>query len=182
MRAPRLFLAIDLDEAVRDFVEEVAARFKARGLKATVQPRDKLHVTIAFLGDVLPEKLGEFVPHLRSAAAACRRFELKLDTVGAFPNLQRARVLWVGCSAAPPLYRDCARAVRSVLSSFGWSFDEESVPHITVCRVKRPHHGLVPIEMPAPVQLPVTQIQLYESVPERGKTRYVARETMPLAR
>lgn len=176
----RLFVAIDLDEAARDLAAEAVSALEAAGLRARFEAREKLHATIAFLGKVAPERYGDVASALHEAAARSAPFEIALNVVGAFPNERRPRVIWLGTRGDCPGYAACANAVRAAYEKRGWTFEEDVVPHVTLCRLKRPAHALPQVPLSRATAVRVQALTLYESVPDGRTTRYLVREQVRL--
>src|SRR5437868_4272998 len=92
-------------------------------------------MTLLFLGQVAAER----EPALLEAAGQVQfaPFSLKLDVLDSFA---RAKVLWVGCRAAPPALGELARQLRELVGAAGFEFDRKPlVPHVTVmCDLARP--------------------------------------------
>ena len=91
----RLFVALDVREAVRDALEVVARRFEkiyrgARWVRLT-----SAHVTLKFIGEVPIER----VEHIRLALRQVHisgPVELRFAGLGFFHNARRPRVFWAG--------------------------------------------------------------------------------------
>jgi 2'-5' RNA ligase len=176
----RLFVGIALNDAVRDFAAEVCGRLTDAGLIAGFQPREKLHATVAFIGSVAPERYEAVTEAVSAAAAACRQFTIRFDSLGGFPKAAKARVLWIGCASPHALYLKCAAAVRQNLEALGFSFSDEAVAHVTLARFKTPLRGLPEIQLPAAVTQNVHELTLFESTPAGGTTRYAICNTFAL--
>ena len=175
----RLFVAIDLDEAARALAVSLQKALAEHGIPARFELAEKLHLTLAFLGKTPPEKYDPVLQALRTAAGTIAPFTVVLDCLGAFPNSRRPRLYWLGASRPQPHYTECAAAVRANFAALGWQFREEAVPHVTLCRLKRPV-GLPELRLPQTVDMEVRELTLYESVPAGPTTRYVVRECVPL--
>jgi 2'-5' RNA ligase len=96
-------------------------------------PAERLHVTLAFLGEVADA--GPVAAALREAVAGVRPFAARIAGGGAFPRAARPRVLWAGVEgdALPGLARVTRRAVRAA----GVRLERAPyVPHVTVARVR----------------------------------------------
>ncbi|MBI4055111.1 MAG: RNA 2',3'-cyclic phosphodiesterase [Elusimicrobia bacterium] len=92
----RLFVGFRVSEAFIRFAQGCQNIFKeARADVKWVEP-ENLHVTVRFLGEVPEEDRMGWSRRLRQAASLTPPFELRLDRLGAFPSLQRPRVLWIG--------------------------------------------------------------------------------------
>lgn len=169
----RLFVAIDLDDAAREYVAAAIDALRANGVDARFTPREKWHATLAFLGPVERDRRPDVVAALQTAAACCRPFDLVLNTVGAFPDRRRPRVVWVGGSAAQPAFAVCANAVREALGAAGFAFENDAVPHVTVCRLKHSATPLPAVSLKGQAVVSVHRMVLYESIPAGGGTKYV---------
>ena len=93
-------------------------------------PEERLHVTLAFLGDVTDAKAARVEQRLRKAAAAREPFALRLKGGGAFPRAARARVLWAGLDGDVGALASLAGAGRGEETPY--------VPHLTVARLRAP--------------------------------------------
>jgi 2'-5' RNA ligase len=121
--------------------EAVAALLRAveplRGPGASWVPPERLHVTVAFLGDVTDQVAGRVGAALADAVARVAPFEARVRGGGAFPRPARPRVLWAGVEGdgLPALARVVRRAVRGA----GAPVERAAfVPHVTVARVRAP--------------------------------------------
>jgi 2'-5' RNA ligase len=134
----RLFVAVDLPDAVKNQLERLRADIPG----AVWVKRQALHLTLQFLGDGIPEeRLPEIIGALQAVDTA--PFDLTLKGVGRFPPGDRKppRVLWVGVTGAPPL-NDLYRQVTGSLTRLGFAPDERGFsPHITLARLKQDDAG-----------------------------------------
>ena len=76
----------------------VIERLRQPGDAVSWVNRDNLHYTLRFMGDLGASGLARVIEAAREGAAGHARFEATLGALGAFPNLRRARVLWLGLS------------------------------------------------------------------------------------
>lgn len=106
----RLFAAIALPD-------DVAAQAMAqmRGVPgAKWRPRENLHLTLRFFGDVAEPVAEEIDAELLQLADAAAPFEIKLKGAGAFGGAD-PHTLWLGAAKSAPLKKlaaDCERAAR----------------------------------------------------------------------
>ena len=136
----RLFFAIALPTDLK--ARLVAARDALAldpALWRPVRP-EALHLTLRFLGEVDPERLGAVSSIGRAAAASCSSIPCELGAIGAFPSAGRARVVWIGLDDCSP-ERDLARVARALedgLREGGFPAEERAfAPHVTIARAKR---------------------------------------------
>jgi RNA 2',3'-cyclic 3'-phosphodiesterase len=146
------------------------------------------HLTVQFLGEVSPERVGAISSALREAVAGFPPFDLTLAGVGAFPSAERPRVVWMGATDGADRARALARRVATALTPVG--FPPESgdfVPHLTLFRVRSPRDRLrasallAGTGLPAPRRVRVDRLLLKESELTSGGARHRILETFPLA-
>jgi 2'-5' RNA ligase len=131
--AYRLFVAIELPEAVKDQLVKLRADIPGA---SWVKPNG-YHLTLRFLGDgIEAERLNSIRELLQDVQSP--PFSMRLRGVGRFPpNARRAaRVLWVGVTAPPPL-KALYQQVEGAVVSAGFPPEERDFhPHITLARLK----------------------------------------------
>ncbi len=176
----RLFVALDLDQEARDCAVAAMTMLAERGVSGRLEAREKLHVTLAFLGSVSDDRLSAVTESLHEAAALCRPFSLGLDSLGAFPNERRPRVLWIGPSQPCEGFDECALHVQNAYSALGWLFDRKAHPHVTICRLKGSAAVVLP-PLPHRATVEMSGLTLYRSVPAGQTTRYIALQRAPFS-
>jgi len=125
----RLFFALWPDHALRARLAALAAGLAARSRGKAV-PAAKIHMTLAFLGEVPAERLAA-AEHAASRVNA-PAFEIALDEVGSF---RAAHVAWAGSRLAHPALAAMQAALSGELRREG--FELESRPfaaHVTLAR------------------------------------------------
>lgn len=127
---PRLFIAVDLPESIRDNLSAMA--FGIPGAK-WVTP-EQLHLTVRFIGEVDGAVFRDIKSILSEVSMAS--FSLRLKGVGFFPPRGAPRVLWVGLEKSDPLLllrkKIDVALMRVRLEPEGRKF----APHITLARLK----------------------------------------------
>ena len=121
----RVFIAVNLPEAVRQGLEGLLAKIDAK--KARPVERQNLHVTLKFLGYLPPQKVEETKEQLK-ALAEFRKFDAELQGVGEFGG----RVLWVGMTKGAEELRQLSAKLDEALGIT----DERFHPHVTLARNK----------------------------------------------
>jgi 2'-5' RNA ligase len=165
----RLFFAVWPDAAGAARLARLALDVAAvSGGKAV--PRGKIHLTLAFLGEV-PEARMEAA---RAAGGAVRfeRFAFVLDRVGAFRG---ARVAWAGSAQTPAPLAALQSDLAARLRDAGFGIEERPfAPHATLARRTR---RIVPPASIEPIAWPVGAFTLVRSV--TGTGRYEVMEEFP---
>lgn len=132
----RLFYCLELPESVRAELDRIVQPLHTADTRVTWVHPENLHVTLKFLGEVEPAKVEALEALGAAVAQKFRRFELCFDSVGAFPDIRRARVLWVGSRAAPQTVFALQQALERELAKMGFEAERHFAPHVTVGRVK----------------------------------------------
>ena len=180
-RARRLFVGVELDTDARAACAAVAEELQKTGLAAKYESPQKLHVTLAFLGNVEASRFDATVSTLPFIAKALAPFSLMLDKLGAFPHERKPRVVYIGSREQGAAFRALAQNARKAFAALGFSFDEDVVAHVTIARVKGATRPLPLVEV-APIRLEVQSIALFESLFDKqlNTSRYEIVMTAPL--
>lgn len=140
MSNTRAFIAVPLPldavQAIHRFVAAHEGELN-RVAHARFVPAAHYHVTLRFLGDTPVELRYAIRDVLAGAAGEARPFSIRIVGIGAFPNVQRARVLWVGFDEPTGALSRMQRVIEDGLLALG--LDPEDKPfrtHITVARIK----------------------------------------------
>jgi 2'-5' RNA ligase len=130
----RLFFAVWPDASAAAALADLA-RTLAEPLEARPAPGDKIHLTLAFLGEVADADLERAVE--AGDAVRADPFELALDHVGSF---RRAKVAWAGTAQPPGALVALNEELVGVLARLALPFEErEFTPHVTLARkIARP--------------------------------------------
>ncbi|MGI5817695.1 MAG: RNA 2',3'-cyclic phosphodiesterase [Armatimonadota bacterium] len=137
----RLFLAIPLDEALRDVaceLQETLAAACRRGPRVKWVERPNLHLTLKFIGDTPVEDLDRIMQIAGEAAAECSPCRLELCGTGCFPPRGAPRVIWLGLREQCPELTVLAHALGRRLVEAGLA-EAEGKPftgHFTLGRVR----------------------------------------------
>jgi 2'-5' RNA ligase len=95
-----------------------------------------MHITLKFLGDIDVDLIPELQSMTQATAQNFSPFDLTIDCLGAFPNVDRARVIWAGCSQPPPMLLDLHANLDARLSEFDFKREKHFTTHITLGRVR----------------------------------------------
>lgn len=132
----RLFLAINLDPAVRRAIIEATAPLRAAAPSLGWVDESRAHLTLKFLGEQPDDRVSALRTSLDGVASQHAVFGMRIGDVGAFPNFRRARVVWMGVHRDPKLellHHD----VEVACSALGFELDGRAFrPHLTLARVK----------------------------------------------
>jgi 2'-5' RNA ligase len=108
-----------------------------RGPGASWVPPERLHLTLAFLGEVAEPVAARVADRLAEAVRGVAPFRLRIAGGGAFPRPARPRVLWAGVDGDVAALASLARLVRRAARSAGADVERAPyVPHVTVARIR----------------------------------------------
>jgi 2'-5' RNA ligase len=133
----RAFFCLPLDADVRAVVGRAADRIRREThMAASWVEMSNYHVTLRFLGEIEPQLTVELRNLAARVAESCTPFSLGLRSIGAFPSLDRARVLWVG-GETPSGLRGIAEGLELGLAGLGFPAERKpAVAHVTIARLK----------------------------------------------
>jgi 2'-5' RNA ligase len=158
----RLFFALWPDATATSALAAMGSDLAARTGGKPVPP-GKIHLTVAFLGDIDEARLDP----AKLAAGAVREpgFEVVLDQAGSFRG---ARVAWAGCAAVPVGLARLQEELTSELRGRGFVLEDRPfAAHVTlVRRIARP----LALEAIAPIRWRARELSLVRS--ELGTGRY----------
>lgn len=140
----RCFIAIELPHELKESIHGLTGGLRSSGARAKWVPAENLHITLKFLGNTPEEMIKEVREGIARASAGHYAFDLVFRGAGAFPDIRRPRVVWVGVEdsgALSALQKDMEEA----MSALGFTPDgRDYSPHLTIGRIKSPG-GLMPL-------------------------------------
>ena len=134
----RCFVAIEVPKPVQALLKPVQVRLHSEIRRASWTKFGNFHLTLKFLGDVHSEAIGAVSEAVENVAATQPRFSIQLGGIGAFPRLERPRVIWVGVKHGAAKVSHLAKAVNLELKNLGFPTDNRFHPHLTLGRLRSP--------------------------------------------
>ena len=164
----RLFIAIEVSEEIKAELKKVVDKLKEVDADVKWVRKEGLHITLKFLGEVDENGMDKIVNILEQISGEKNPFTVSFKGLGAFSDLKRPRVIWVGIERGKEELKDIAKELDV----------REFSPHLTLGRVKsgRNRNELASaltdqnnLTMP---ELNVTKINLMESILKREGAEY----------
>ncbi|MCR4805334.1 MAG: RNA 2',3'-cyclic phosphodiesterase [Clostridia bacterium] len=157
----RLFVAIELSDAMKDALADAQADLYDRGARGNFTREENLHLTLAFIGEYGdPAQAADALASVRFAP-----FTLALDGCGSFGDLW-----WAGLRGSSELDA-LVRGIRRALAESGIPFDRKRFsPHVTLLRRAR---GARPVRV-TPCAMTVSRFVLMRSDRVKSGMRYTA--------
>lgn len=191
MEQIRSFVAVELPENVKSGLRALQESLKSAAPTCAkwVDP-ESIHLTLKFLGNVDTGKIDSIIQALNKAACTVPPFHLELKGLGAFPDLRRIQVVWVGLAGDLEKLQALQQQVESGLASLGFPPEgRRFVPHLTLARMremvsplerKALSESLSGIKMDTNLTIPVDCISLMRSQLTRSGAIYSCLSTVKL--
>jgi len=134
----RLFVAVDLPEAMRRGIADWLEAERGRLPRASWVRPENLHLTLAFLGDVESGQLSGLERALAGGVGRHAAFAAATGPLGGFPERGPLRVIWIGLEPEAEL-GELAASTRRALDAAGVAFDAKPFrAHVTLARARAP--------------------------------------------
>ena len=184
----RLFVAVELDDAVRAEIGRFIADLRRGGGPVKWVEPQNLHLTLKFLGEVPDARAGEAMQIVRDCATGVAPFRMEARGVGGFPNLKRPRVIFVDAEAERLMAHELARRLNEEMQLLDIPPEDRPFQcHITLGRMREPRPApRLTAALEAAVGrsfggLPVTHVTLMRSTLTPAGPVYEAVERVALA-
>ena len=161
----RLFYGLRFRPEDLDAMETLQQELLRQGMTGRVSRRDNLHMTLAFLGEIAPDRVPVLRKLLSRHLTGMCGWTLPCPSLGTFPG----RILYLAPEAPEPLM-EAQAALADALRREGFSLEDQPYrPHVTLCRNCRLPDGLPEIE---PLTLTVSEAALMLSHRPDGVLTY----------
>ena len=132
----RAFIALPSSTETKEQIAAIQAKLIETQADVKWEGSEKFHITLKFLGDCEQAVLDSLAGDLRVSLSRTQSFKLLYDSLGAFPNVARPRVVWVGAQENPQITM-LQQRVEEACAKFGFTREDRPFhPHITLGRVK----------------------------------------------
>lgn len=176
----RTFVAVFPPPEVREALFQAARNLPTSGDFRLVG-KEKIHLTLMFLGDVAEDDLDNVKRVLQPIRERHDPFEVSISAFGAFPSDRKARILWAGVEEGSEHLRTVAEDVENLLAPAG--FERETrpyVPHLTLGRARTRRTELDTSETSLPaLRFTVSALDLVKSTPSKNGINYSILATYP---
>ncbi len=187
--ALRLFLGFPLTNFINE-IEQVLAVLRP-GLDGVkwVLP-EQYHMTIHFFGDIPVSEVEIIDKGLRPLFDKIPPPSIRLTGIGAFPNMRRPNVLWLGVEEPRGTLQEIVLRVRQAVSQLGYPVEDGRAftPHVTLGRIKNISRQdkietmLTGRPLPLPTSLkPLKKMVLFKSELQPSRAIYEALKEYPMA-
>ncbi|MFW9902943.1 MAG: RNA 2',3'-cyclic phosphodiesterase [Candidatus Thorarchaeota archaeon] len=131
----RSFICVEINNSeVVSQIEESISKIKFDGVRPVKS--NQLHLTLKFLGEVSDAQIGSIKQAIQTIEFPS--FNISLEGMGCFPNLNYMRVLWIGIKEGSENLQQLAKIVEGRLNPIGFSREKRRFsPHLTLGRIKK---------------------------------------------
>lgn len=140
MKQVRTFIAIELDETIKDALADLQEQLKAKSPQSSVRwvRPEGIHLTLKFLGDVPANRIEEVQRALTQAGVGFPSFPFSVGGLGCFPNSRRPSVIWVGVQEESGTLPRLQKAVEDAMEKVGFPPEGRRFhAHLTLGRTQR---------------------------------------------
>lgn len=172
----RFFVALEIPTESKEQLEIVQQRLNKLIPQIRLTDNDKLHLTIAFVGDQPDDLKNLLVEAMKKAAEGIKAFTVTPGYIDGFPHLHDARVLWVGMKGDVDKLFILRERIKDGLINLGLDVDDRRyIPHIAIAKVndfnlknyqEDAFENVMEENHFNPI--PIHTIKLFESIPNEG--------------
>jgi 2'-5' RNA ligase len=140
VNAFRLFVSLSLPNRVKAELEKAQSEFRSAvpGNCVRWAKPEQFHLTLRFLGSVLPSQVDPLREALQSAGSKFAPLRLRAESIGFFPDERRVRVIWAGIRDATDNLARLQEAVTSAAAPFTSEPAEQTFAgHVTLGRSRK---------------------------------------------
>jgi len=138
MEPIRSFIAIELPDELKLALTRLQTSLKqvAPPVVKWVEARG-IHLTLKFLGNVSSDRINDIIQVMEQSARGIPPFQLEAKNVGAFPNLKRPQVLWVGVSGQLDRLSQLQQRIETNLVPLDFAAEQRPfTAHLTLARIR----------------------------------------------
>jgi RNA 2',3'-cyclic 3'-phosphodiesterase len=138
MEQIRAFIAIELPPDVKTALKNIQTKLKQAGNQAVKWVEfANIHLTLKFLGNISSAQIELVTSAMQAAAQSSGPFRLQVQAPGAFPNLNRVQVIWIGLTGDLDHLAILQKSLDSNLAKLGFPPENKPFsPHLTLGRVR----------------------------------------------
>jgi 2'-5' RNA ligase len=184
----RIFVGIQLAEAIRESIAAEIGPFKAIANSIRWTESRNVHLTLKFIGETSAAKTELIKAALGTAKVPAAAFKLKISGFGKFPAGDDLHIFWAGVEDSLHL-QELFAGIETALAPLGVARETRPFsPHITLGRNKARYNFKTLFDLLAAKQdiflaeFPVRSFQLFSSQLTSGGPLYNVLKEIPLDR
>lgn len=171
----RFFVALEIPP--ENLEELIVMQRKVKEILPDIQltESDKMHLTIAFIGDQNESLKTPLIKLITDASRGVSNFEVSPGIIDGFPNIHHPNVIWVGVNGEIDNLLVLRERVKDGLAQLRLVVDERRfTPHITLAKTRTiqltedQEQKLQQLALEKFKSIRVSSIKLFESIPNHG--------------
>ncbi len=136
MASIRTFIAADIPGAIRVCAEKQIFALQRVGADFRWVKPDRMHLTLRFLGNLLDREIPELCSVVTEAVRQMEPVIVDVRGVGAFPEIQHPKVIWLGLGPDLTELQELHRRIGEGLKKMGFPMEKGDFrPHLTLGRI-----------------------------------------------
>src|SRR3989338_2661620 len=137
MNTIRAFIAVEIDPETRQKISELISKLKKSNSDVKWITEDQMHLTLKFLGNIDNSKVQDISNALSSISNNFKSFAITLSGIGAFPNLNHPRVIWLGIDKGMDALKNLSERIENEMEKLGFEKENRGfTPHLTLGRLR----------------------------------------------
>lgn len=134
----RLFIGVALPPEMHRPAQKLLRELARKHWPVSWEPPEKLHFTMAFLGEVDEKRLPELKWTVKASCAQIQPFTLQIKGLGCFPDYFQPRIIWLGLKGDLKSLAALQKQLKRTLSAQGFTTDDKPFqPHVTLGRIRQ---------------------------------------------
>ena len=133
----RAFIAIELPEPIKNSLARLIDKLKETGADVKWVAPLNIHLTLKFLGERDDKKVKQITEILDEIAKIHKPFQIQINSLGAFPNMNSPRVIWVGIDQGDIETKNIFKDLEDLICKVGIPKEDRAFSsHITIGRTR----------------------------------------------
>lgn len=172
----RFFIALEIPKQNIAQFQSIQTSLHTLIPQARLTTLDKIHLTLAFLGEQPNELKDQLVSIIQDASTQIPSFEVTPAYIDGFPTIHHPQILWVGVKGDVDKLFLIHERIEDGLKTLNLPADERRfVPHISIAKLNNNSQITINLERELeeimvenfePIQ--ISSIKLFESIPTEG--------------
>ncbi|MCL4366528.1 RNA 2',3'-cyclic phosphodiesterase [Patescibacteria group bacterium] len=183
----RFFIALEIPIENKPQFQAIQRSLHTLIPQARLTALDKIHLTLAFIGEQPDQLQNRLVDIIEEAAVNIPVFEVTPAYIDGFPDIHHPQVLWVGVKGDIDKILLVRERIKDGLESLKLPVDERRfIPHISIAKLnnfqvnRNLEEGLEEIMVTNFQPIQISSIKLFESIPQGGLHQHNTLAQIPL--
>lgn len=139
---PRVFVAADIHRQgeLENIQKNLISSLKLEYVHLKLVKPENFHFTLVFFGEINDSLLDKIVTKI--SEIEFQSFGISYDPIGAFPDIKRAKVIWIGLDEETKhtfsqMYNIVTSKLKELDLKLEYEMEKEIIPHITLFRARK---------------------------------------------